>query len=613
MRPSATQNPVPDSAREKMFFSTSALIVSVPNMKYALVVTLSFALCPAPKAAFSEVTPNYRLHVLAVDEDGSALSPTVERSLAKDGTYRYKASHKMLDGEEIRGAKVNSKLLKATTPGEKPTPFNDRMSVALQGRQPLYNYLDAMFTEICERKPSEIIVYIHGGLNNIDGAIAKCAALTDMFNEQQKPAYFIGICWNSNLMPTYVQHLFAVREGLHQGPKAIATSPAMLISDVGGAAARFPMNLVSFLWQDAYTVNPRGFTRRKLADRRYKQIRKSSKDPNLKRLTVGDARDERSLGSRVGSDFGRWVLTYPVKVPSTLLLDALGVQSWKNMLRRTRTMFERESEFIPMLEFEDAENLNKYLGYPPDNAVPFLDKLNYTGRKGAMWHFGNYLASGKAAWAPEERPTITVIGHSMGAIVACELLQHFHTLPANNVVFEAAACSVSNFKTNVIPFLEEQNLRSQTAADVVKTHVYNLCLQDDAENAEKNPGELDLSQRGSLLTWVDTLYQSPESENDRTFGRWVNAILATDDFPSDILGRITIKEFGRDRLREHHPNVPVYTVEDAGGPKIAEPTKHGEMTRYEPGVEKRKSNFKFWSKEYREREPKKSNAGTPTH
>jgi len=581
-------------------------------MKYSMSVFFSLTLCLASEVAFSEPTPNYQYHILAVDEDGSALLPTVERSLAKDGTFRYRASHEMMDGEEIRGAKVNSKLLKEAATGEKPTerPFNDRMEKALLGRKPLFDYLEAMFAEIRERKPKEIVTYIHGGLNNIDGAIAKCAALTDMFNQQYTSQYFIGICWNSNLMPTYGQHLFAVREGLHQGPKAIATSPTMLISDVGGAAARLPMNLVSFLWQDAYTVNPRGFTRRKLADRRYKQIRKSTKDPKLKGLTVGDASDERSRALLLSSDFGRWVITYPVKVPATLFLDVFGVQPWKNMLRRTRTMFERESEFIPMLDFEDAEGLNKYLGYPPDNAVPFLDKLNYTGRKGAMWHFGNYLASDRGAWAPKE-PKITIIGHSMGAIVACELLQRFHALPVENVVFEAAACSVSNFKTNVIPFLEEQNLRTQIAtlekknpADVVKTHVYNLCLHDDAENAEKNPGELDLSQRGSLLTWIDTLYQSPESENDRTFGRWVNAILATDDFPSDILDRITIKEFGRDRLRKDHLNVPVYTVEDDGGPKIAEPTKHGEMTRYEPGVKKRKSNFKFWSKEYREREPK---------
>jgi pimeloyl-ACP methyl ester carboxylesterase len=589
-------------------------------MKYAISIVFSLTLCLASEVAFSEPTPNYQHHILAVDEDGSALVPIVQRSVTKDGTYRYSATHKMLNGEEIRGAKVNSALLKAIAAGEKPKeqPYNDRMATVLQGRQALYTYLDAMFAEIRSRKPKEIVIYVHGGLNNIDGAIAKSAALTDMFDDQHTSQYFIGICWNSNLLPTYGQHLFAVREGLHQGPKAIATSPAMLVADVGGAAARLPMNLASFLWQDAYTVNPRGFTRRKLADRRYKQIRKSAKNTKLERLIVGDASDERSRAMLLTSDFGRWVITYPVKVPSTLFLDLLGVQSWKNMLRRTRTMFERESEFIPMLEFEDAERLNTYLGYLPGNAVPFLDKLNYTGRKGAMWHFGNYLASGMAAWTPGERPTITIIGHSMGAIVACELLQRFHALPVDNVVFEAAACSVANFKTNVIPFLQEQNLRAQLAtrqeapANIVKTHVYNLCLHDDAENAEKNPGEFDLSQRGSLLTWIDTLYQSPESENDRTFGRWVNAILATDDLPSDVLDRITIKEFGRDRSRERHSNVPVYTVEDSGGTKIAEPTKHGEMTRYESGVTKRKSNFKFWSKEYREREPKKSTTLSPT-
>ena len=82
-------------------------------MKYAIPVIFSFTLCLASGVAFSESTPKYEHHILAVDENGSALVPIVQRSLAKDGTYRYSASHKMLDGEEIRGAKVNSALLKA--------------------------------------------------------------------------------------------------------------------------------------------------------------------------------------------------------------------------------------------------------------------------------------------------------------------------------------------------------------------------------------------------------------------------------------------------------------------------------------------------------------------
>jgi hypothetical protein len=548
----------------------------------------------------------YQHHILAIDEDGNAVVPVVTISTGGDGSRRYAARHVTLKDEDVREAKMKRDVLTA------PSPLNERMQAALRGRRPLYEYLDAMFQDIQNSRPEEIIIYIHGGLNNIDSAIAKSALLTDTvaLNHQ----YFIGICWNSNLMPNYGEHLLGIREGLHQGRKAILTSPAMLIADIGGAVARLPLNAASFLYQDIYTANPRAFTRRRLAERRYNQIRNSAKTMKLERLIVADAKDERPLSERVLADFGRWLVTYPVKLPSTFFLDVLGVQPWKNMVRRTRTMFERESEFIPQLDFDDAKDLATYVSRQPDGkpvtASQLLDQLNYTGRKGAMWHFCNYLVKGAAATPGFSPPTITLIGHSMGAIVGCEMLQRFHALPIQNVVFEAAACSVSDFKTKAIPYLEEQNLRAEMAtrqdnysSHIVKTQFYNLCLHDDAENSEKNPGELDLSQRGSLLTWVDTLYQSPESENDRTFGRWVNAILATDDFPSDILDRVTIKEFGRNRRRSLHSNVPPYTEVADAGARIAEPTKHGQMTRFEPGEKKQMSNFKFWSKEYRSREP----------
>ena len=111
----------------------------------------------------------------------------------------------------------------------------------------------------------------------------------------------------------------------------------------------------------------------------------------------------------------------------------------------------------------------------------------------------------------------------MGAIVACEMLERFHRLAVDDVVLMAAACSIRDFKDKIIPFLEEQDLRANFAkaapdqeklyAPFIKTRLYNLCLNDTAEHIEPNPGRpLDLSQRGSLLTWIDTLYQSPESE-----------------------------------------------------------------------------------------------------
>src|SRR4029077_1559560 len=217
----------------------------------------------------------------------------------------------------------------------------------------------------------------------------------------------------------------------------------------------------------------------------------------------------------------------------------------------------------------------------------------------------NLAARGSAA-----QPTLTVIGHSMGAIVAAELVHRFHRMPVDNLVLMAAACSINDFKNKIIPYLEEQDLRAQiiarapTTSDicgpVVKTHVFNLCLNDEAEHIEPNPGQLDFSQRGSLLTWIDTLYQTPESENDRTLGRWVNAVLATDDIPQDVISRISIKGFGLDRHR--YQGSPVYTAAPGSSKVIDEPTKHGEFSRYDQGRSKMKFNFRFWDRQYRERE-----------
>jgi len=549
----------------------------------------------------------YQHHILAVDEDGNGLLPAVSVSGPPDDP-RYKANHRQkICDEDTRNAflKKNGQM----SPG---------LNVALKGRAPLMEYVSAMFQAIGERRPSEVIVYIHGGLNNIDGAIVKSAMLADRLDVEDK--FFIGICWNSNLMPTYDQHLLAVREGLHQKEKAIVTAPAMLLADIGGSVVRLPLNLIDFLYQDAYVLNPKAFTRTKLAQARYNQIKRvyeAGLKTNLQRLDVSKEKDKRSEFQIWFRDFGRWLITEPVKASSTVFLDTLGVQPWKNMVRRTRTMFERESEFIPDLKYDDAGSVAA-AQKPPVPTAKFIDQLNYTGRKGAVWHFTSQLEANLIKRDSKNQPTLTLIGHSMGAIVTCEMLERFHRLAVDNVVLMAAACSIRDFKDKIIPFFQEQELRADFAkaapgqaklyAPLIKTHLYNLCLNDTAEHIEPNPGQLDLSQRGSLLTWIDTLYQSPESENDRTFGRWVNAVLSTDDIPSNLLDRISIKSFGLDRPRKKDSTV--YTEVERATKVIDEPTKHGEFTRYN-GPKKRTTNFRFWNTKYRSRE-EDTNAGT-TH
>jgi pimeloyl-ACP methyl ester carboxylesterase len=390
---------------------------------------------------------------------------------------------------------------------------------------------------------------------------------------------------------------------------------------------RMPLNIVDFWFQDAYTLHPAIYKRTRLANARFNQINDAPNNPQatqLGRLTATDPGDHPDQTTRLQRDliFGSWLLTEPVKISSTLFLDGLAAQPWKNMLRRTRTMFERESEFLPELTYTDVQNLAIYqsnLLHKPVDPVALLDQINSTGRTGAVDEFCDYAQQRLAALGltkPEvgpRYPTITLVGHSMGAIVGCEVVSRFHQLPLDNLVFEGAACSIRDFKKEVVPYLEEQNLRESiwstfktqygikdaTASPVRKTHFFDLCLHDNSENGEENPGNYDLSERGSLLTWIDILYQNPESENDRCLGRWVNAILSTDDIPKDILNRITIKEFGRNRTTASDPIPPQYGFERINGKTILEPMKHGDFTRFNEGPGNIPTNLEFWATRYR--------------
>jgi hypothetical protein len=586
---------------------------------------------------------SYCHHILAVDADGNALMPWVTRTLATDGSNAYQARTTKLCGEDTRGAKIDAATLAAIIEGRDKAPAGPALRNVLAGRRQLYLYLDAMFRAIEQERPDEVVVHIHGGLNDINGAIAKTVLISDDL-ERRPPTdrriFYIGICWNSDLFPTYTDHLLSIREGLHQPGKALVTAPAMLLSDLGGAASRLPLNLIDFLYQDAYTVNPTGFKRTRLAETRYDQLRERQElRGTANSLVVSSASNDRSAVAREG-DAGLWLLTQPAKIATTFFLDWLGSEPWKNMLRRTRTMFERESEFIPEVDYPRNDTAGGQPGWSAaqkERVDAFLDQMNFTGREGAVSFFCNQAQS--RLLGASKRPVITLIGHSMGAIVSCEILERFHQLTLDNVVFMGAACSINDLKSKVIPYLQEQNLREtmQTgltadlenrltaelraagSADAVlaevrtacerlggktpqpKTRFFNLCLHDTAENGEKNPSETDLVQRGSLLTWIDVLYQKPESENDRTLGRWVNAILATDSFPADVVNRITIKEFGVERpLAPQLERLQDYAFQPDGKEKyVQEPMHHGDFARFEPGLRKEATNLAYWREIYR--------------
>jgi pimeloyl-ACP methyl ester carboxylesterase len=150
--------------------------------------------------------------------------------------------------------------------------------------------------------------------------------------------------------------------------------------------------------------------------------------------------------------------------------------------------------------------------------------------------------------------TLDIVGYSMGAIIANEALRNFPELRIRNLIYMGAACSIRDF--NVVGGSYLTHSRS--------TQFYNLCLHPRAELDEANVGGVPV--RGSLLTWIDEFFQTPESFGDRTLGTSENAVIAYQLLPQTK--QIHLKAFGMN--------------ENQFGPQ-----KHGEFC-----------NFEFWNPRY---------------
>ncbi len=138
---------------------------------------------------------------------------------------------------------------------------------------------------------------------------------------------------------------------------------------------------------------------------------------------------------------------------------------------------------------------------------------------------------------------ITLIGHSMGTIVANQVLREFPELPIDQIVYMAAACSVRDYEDSVIPFLKAHQ----------NTNMHHLLLHDFAEIRDQYAIKFDfleLAPSGSLLVWIDNYFTTPSTLRDRTAGRFDNLLLFLGDTPESVRKRVHVKTFGVGRKIE---------------------------------------------------------------
>jgi hypothetical protein len=503
-----------------------------------------------------------------------------------------------------------------------------------QFRKEYYSYISRILEDIRAKKPRRVVFYIHGGMNFITGAIEKGAQLAEEMRGREGEEYRISICWSSNLFSTYQEHLAGNVEGLSSPTLGLLTAPLTLLSDVGGAIADAPRTLVRILANDVNAAHPWAFSRNRHAVARMTELQAKPGLGMEHAMNASLGIDERSLRSdAIAMDVAAWAVTKPAKIATAPLIDQLGSGSWRMMLRRTRTMFERESRIVNRY-FERNKDLRELNRVSVENGklvrahpltpeqVEFNERAHYAARVGAVRLFfeeaEQFIVANRAAGT--FRAETVIVGHSMGTIVTNEILARFINIDFDHIVFMAAACSVNDFARVGIPYLR-QHPRAQ---------FYNLCLHPAAERSEAQPGKvmladpiylpLELAPRGSLLVWIDSFLDHPESEGDRTLGRFENAVLMADAIPKNILNRMTLKGFGRDRGTRgtaalyYTRNISYRTVKSGGlipREYLAEPREHGQFSRFSEPDKPSKPSFAFTKKRYWEAEKSSADGNRP--
>jgi pimeloyl-ACP methyl ester carboxylesterase len=335
-----------------------------------------------------------------------------------------------------------------------------------------------------------------------------------------------------------MRHLAYERNGVSYRGTSIAFpaalgSPLVFLSDLGRGVSRLPLNAIlsagkilqtSELLSGQTNKNfpVKGQLENTLAVLKYGTANDKPREHFLENGLVYRANGHRGMNINVtlGTDHrspdpivvAKSIVTYPAKLATEPILDALGTPAWGNMLRRTRSMFHPSENYIAQHSGKNSREIeNERAQHKIGAATIFFQEL------------ANFM---------ESHPDVhlDVIAHSMGTIVMNEAFVLTPHLRVRNLVYMAAACSIRDFQASAGRYLNDSRC---------KTDFYNLSLHPRAELDESEFKGIPM--KGSLLVWIDEFFQAPESFGDRTLGTFENAVIAKDFLPDTP--RVHLKAF----------------------------------------------------------------------
>lgn len=415
------------------------------------------------------------------------------------------------------------------------------------------DYLNEMFDQLRKHeaksdKKHRVLIFIHGGLNEQNQAIERASRLAELIKGEGE-YYPVFINWDSSFFSSYYDHLLHLRQGVYVDwwkPMGLPLAPFYLTADLVRGVVQAPMVWAAELgkleieeglqdelgldWSLPFgstiendykrvaceLMRDAGVTPKEYC-KRYPPAPGHAPPPGGQIIRIGEGDDHRKFFPETFVSGLSWIVTLPTKIIAAPLVESLGESAWNTMLRRTHVLFQADEEFV-----EQATGPYR----PASGAVAiFLRRL------------AKEIEGKKDDW------DITLVGHSMGTIVANEMLRDFGDLPFNNILYMGAASTVRDYEDSAFPYLKKNP----------KAHAYHLTLLEAAEERERlelripfteiRIPYIDPAMRGSLLIWIDDFLASPMTYLDRTMGSYANLVLAVHDTPNDIRKQVHIKAF----------------------------------------------------------------------
>ncbi|MDH5667250.1 MAG: hypothetical protein OEY86_04485 [Nitrospira sp.] len=405
-----------------------------------------------------------------------------------------------------------------------------------------------------DKERSRILLFVHGGMNTAKTSIERATQSSKAILDDC--TYPIFINWDSSLTSSYIDHLIYLRQGEHLFPdnqitttlrgslSSAGTTPFYVAYDLVRGAARLPVVLWGVYKQmikghingerqrkigctNDMSLVPVGITQR--ADILLCKFHENSNNS----LAIAQGTDSRDYWfeqfSQINLAF--WGGFFQAHAISALVTDTVGTGAWSSMNHRTTVMFNREQDLT-----NDSPKAE-----PTGGIAVFMKE------------FRQFLEAngGKSNWE------IVLVGHSMGAIVANQMVRQFgHPLSNESaeplfdtIVYMAAASSARDYLNTIPPYLKEYGIEHRNNGH--EPRVYHLTLNDRAEADEQYTP---FNHPGSLLIWIDNYFARPDSLLDHVVGRYANLLRIIHLHDDSILDRVSIKSFNYgDKTKKNNP------------------------------------------------------------